>query len=93
MSRYYPGSGVRLTLQFRNLAGALTNPSTVSVQHENPAGNKATLTPVNDGAGEYHVDYTFVTADAEGTGRNEFEVVATGAVVDADKVQVQVVPL
>jgi hypothetical protein len=80
-------------MEFRNLAGVLTNPSTVTVQHENPAGAKDSLTPVNDSDGVYHADYTFVAADAEGTGRNEFEVVATGAVVDADKFRVQVLPL
>lgn len=85
MSRYYPGSGVRITLTCYDITGALTNPTSLVLQHQNPAGDKTEVVLVNDSVGVYHGDYTFVAADAENRGHNEFEATASGAVIDAGK--------
>lgn len=93
MTRYYPGSTIRVTFALANLDGEPADPATLVVQHENPAGVKTTLDPFNPSVGVYYVDYTFVAADAEGSGFNEFEVVGTGAVSVADKKRVKVFAL
>jgi hypothetical protein len=92
MSRYYAGSGVLLTFTCRDTAGTLTTPTTFAVHHQNPAGTKEELSPALQSTGVYTVTYVFVDADAASGpgGLNEFEAVATGAVVDADKIQFRV---
>jgi hypothetical protein len=71
------------------LDGALTDPSSISVEHINPAGTPDTLVPVQLSVGVWYVDYVFLATDVE---TNVFRVVATGAVVDADKLSVRVYP-
>lgn len=58
-NRYILGEPVRLSATF-TVAGVATNPATVTVKVKDPAGVVTTIStaPVNDGTGQYHVDYT-----------------------------------
>jgi hypothetical protein len=84
---YYPGSGIELTFYTHDKAGVLANADTIVVQHQDPSGAKTTLgSPTNTATGTYVVEYTFVEADANKTGINEFEIKTTGAVIAANKI-------
>ena len=52
------GNLPRFTFTFTNLAGVLTNPTTVTVKLCDPNGTISTLTAVNDSTGVYHADAT-----------------------------------
>lgn len=60
------GDRVRIAVEFRNLDGALADPSTVTVKHQDPSGNETSSTSswTKDGTGRYHLD---VDIDESGT--------------------------
>lgn len=62
MTTYAYGSTVRLSMEVRNTAGTLVNPSAITVTIQLPdattAGPFTTPAVVNDGTGLYHYDYT-----------------------------------
>lgn len=80
--RYTPNSLVRLTNEFRNVAGALADPTAVTITITDPSGAVTTPAAVNDSTGVYHVD---VTANVIGVWAYTWA--GTGAVVanDTDK--------
>jgi hypothetical protein len=78
---------VRITLTCKDIDGAIAAPTAITLMHENPAGEKSAVTLSNPSTGVYTGDYTFVAADV---GDNQFEAVATGAVIAADKVTIKV---
>jgi hypothetical protein len=58
----YPnGQGVVLSNTFKNTAGALTDPTTVTLTVRRPDGTVDTPTAVKDSTGTYHADYTSTT--------------------------------
>lgn len=79
MPRYQLGSLVRLTNTFRDVAGALADPTTVTITITNPAGTVTTPTAVKDSTGIYYVD---LTANVAGTWTYVWA--GTGAVVATD---------
>lgn len=57
MNMYTSGSLVRSSAAFVNVAGAPTNPTTVTFKYRAGAGSVTTISgPSNDGAGAYHFD-------------------------------------
>jgi hypothetical protein len=82
MSQINPGDTVRLTAEFRNSAGTLTNPTAVTLRIRPKGGTPVVyvygvgVEVVRDSTGLYHMDYTvpnlgrFVAFDYrwEGTG-------------------------
>jgi hypothetical protein len=84
---YDVGDGVRATVEFRNLAGALANPTSVVAKLKNPAGTVTTLAWSHPSTGLYYVDFTFT---APGTWWLRFE--GTGTVVAAQEFAMRVRP-
>lgn len=78
MTTYLVTTKIRITATFRDLAGTLTNPTTVVCTVKNPAGVLATPIPTNSGTGIYYAD---VTLDADGTWTIEWQ--ATGNLIVA----------
>lgn len=73
---YDVGQQVRLSFTFRNLAGELADPTTVTVKVQDAAGAETSYSDaVHDSTGRYHKDITITTPGggvwyyrAEGTG-------------------------
>jgi hypothetical protein len=61
LGTYDVGDGVRVTTQFKNLAGTLTNPTVVTCQVKDPSGTITTPTPTLSSAGIYYTDITLST--------------------------------
>jgi hypothetical protein len=78
MSVYIVQTQIRVTATFRNLAGALTNPTAVTCTVKKPDGTTATATPASSSTGVYTAD---ITLDAPGTWYVEWQ--GTGAVIAA----------
>lgn len=64
----YPGKGVRIEFTVRDVDGGLVTPGGITINHYNPAFAPTELTEVEDSEGTYHVDYTYVAADATAAG-------------------------
>src|SRR5262249_21901042 len=57
MARYPLGQPVRLSTTVKDLTGALTNPTTLTLTVKRPdASTQAYSSPTNDGTGLYHQD-------------------------------------
>lgn len=85
MDSYDIGDAVRLTGTFRNAAGTLTDPTTVTLKHEDPSGNETSLTyaggtVTKSSTGIYYAD---VTVDESGTWKYKW--IGTGTVAQADE--------
>ena len=66
VNQYGIGARVRIDAEFRDLDGALTDPTTVTVTFWDPADNATTSTSswTKDSVGLYHLD---ITTDEAGT--------------------------
>ena len=88
---YNMGNNIRCSVSFRNLAGALANPTVVTFRYQDPSGNETILTLppdaaiVNDGTGQYHSD---ITIDEEGLWYYRWE--GTGALIAAAEFYFQI---
>lgn len=78
IASYDVGDLIPLTFTFRNPAGTLTNPTTVTLSIRDPAGTTTTPTPVNASTGVYTHDLT-----PNLPGLWEYRIVGTGAVAEA----------
>ena len=81
MNTYHLGTGVRLTGIFTDVAGAVADPTAISLVVRDPSGNEATYTfalgtITRTGVGVYYQD---VTCDERGVWYYEWQ--GTGAVV------------
>lgn len=56
-SEYVLGQVVRMTLE-ASVAGVLTNPTGLTCKVRKPDASIVTLTPTNDGVGDFHADFT-----------------------------------
>ena len=68
---------------FKNAAGVLTDPSTVSSSVRDPAGTITTPTPANDNVGEYSLAISFNLP-----GRWIIKIIGTGAVEATEKTEI-----
>lgn len=50
------GDKVRMSVEFRDLDGALADPDTVTAKSKDPSGNVTTISATKDGTGIYHAD-------------------------------------
>lgn len=77
---YGVGARVRIDAEFRDLDGALTDPTTITVTFWDPSGNATTSTSswTNSSVGVYYLD---LTTDEDGTWYYKW--VGAGAVIAA----------
>jgi uncharacterized protein YfaS (alpha-2-macroglobulin family) len=80
MATHDIGDAVRVTCTFRNEAGALANPTAVTLQVRAPSGTVTTVSNSSTGTGVYS---GVVSPDAEGVWRYRFT--GTGAVAQAQE--------
>lgn len=86
MQAYENGDAVRVSVDFKNASGTLTDPTTVTFKFENPAGTETSYVYgvdgqlVKSGTGEYYVD---ITGNSYGTWLWRF--IGTGTVVQVDE--------
>lgn len=80
MTKFDIGDSVRLTATFTNLAGSLTNPTTVVCTIRRPDGNSSTLSNSTSSTGVYTAD---VTVDQSGEWNYRWS--GTGALVVAEE--------
>lgn len=73
---YDIGALVRLTGTFKDIDGAVTDPTTVTVTVVDPLGTSTDYSPTKDSTGVYHYDLDLTGATA-GTWRYKFQ--GTGA--------------
>ena len=86
---YDIGDAPTVTATFRNIAGDLTNPTTVTAKMVEPDGTQTTLsTPSNTGTGVYTV--TVPTFDQ--SGRHVVKFFGTGAIIAAEETPIDVRP-
>ena len=78
MNQYDVGDLVRISVKFRDLNGALADPTTVTGWYKDPSGNKTTPSVTQDATGSYHMD---IDVDESGVWHYGFK--GTGAVVAA----------
>ena len=92
--RPHVGGTVRISAEFYNAAGVLTDPTTVTFYAKGPSftneesfvfGVDAEV--VKDATGQYHADFTFT-----GAGAHWFRTKGTGTVATAEEVRVKVRP-
>lgn len=79
--QFVVGQTIRLSAEFRNSAGALANPTTVTVHYQK--GNATPVTnaaPTNDSTGKYHID-----VDLDEPGEWKYDWVGTGAVAAVEE--------
>jgi uncharacterized protein YfaS (alpha-2-macroglobulin family) len=84
---YDVGDGVRATVTFRDLDGALANPTDVVAKLKNPAGTVTTIATSHPSTGVYYADFTLTTPGAWWV---RFE--GTGAVIAAQEFPLRVRP-
>jgi len=81
------GDAPTVTATFRNLAGVLTSPSSVTAQHLRPDGTQVTLTPVTAvSAGVHSVVVPTITR----SGQHFVKFFGTGSLVAAEEVSLSV---
>lgn len=87
MAGYVVNQQVRLTGTFRNLAGALADPTAVTVKVQDAAGTEVTYADaVHDSLGVYHKDITITKPASGGGGTWYYRFEGTGAVIAAGEV-------
>jgi len=77
------GDKRRIVANFKDPAGVLTNPTTVTSKVRDPAGIITTPSPVNDGVGIFNLDITFTLP-----GRWIIKIIGEGTVVATEKTEV-----
>lgn len=89
MAKYTVGGEATLTAKFYNKAGALADPTAVTVQIKPPSGATVTYTTasgiVKDSVGVYHYDLALTKAGSWG-----YRFIGTGDVVAADEATLNV---
>lgn len=70
------GSVVRLDVVLTDISGAFVDPGALALKLRDPAGSIATISPVKDSTGHYHVDVALPTA---GTWQWRWEATAPNA--------------
>ncbi len=86
MSIYDIGDAPVATATFRNIAGVLTDPTTVTVKLLSPEGTQTTITPTNPSTGVWSAQVPTFTAP----GIWVVKFFGTGAVVAAEETKMQV---
>ena len=87
MSEFHKGSLPRLSAAFKDAAGTLGDPSTVTVKYQKPDGTEVTkvyvtdVEVVKDSVGNYHID---VSASASGVWVYRWQ--STGPVTAAEAI-------
>ena len=82
MTTYDIGDAPTVTATFRNLSDVLTSPTTVTVQHLQPDGTQAAVTPVTTvSAGVHSVVVPTITR----SGQHVVKFFGTGALVAAEE--------
>lgn len=77
------GDKRRIVATFKDPAGVLTNPTTVTSQVRDPAGTITTPTPANDGPGIFNLDITFDLA-----GRWIIKIIGAGTIVATEETEI-----
>jgi hypothetical protein len=76
---YDIGDAPTVIATFKDVDGTLTDPTTVTATHRDPAGTESAITPTNDSAGVYSAVVPTVTL----AGTHTVKVYGTGALVAA----------
>jgi hypothetical protein len=91
MNLYQVGDLVRISAVFRDIAGALVDPSTVSLKVTKPSGTQNTYTfalsqVIKDSTGNYHYD---ASADAAGLWRYTWSSTGSGQAAENGEFRVE----
>lgn len=77
------GDKRRFNATFKDPAGVLTDPTTVTSEVRDPAGTVTTPSPVTDGTGLWHLDVSFNLA-----GRWVIKIIGAGVVEATEEIEV-----
>lgn len=82
---YDIGDVARLSVEFKDVAGVLTDPTVVTLTVQAPSNVQSTPTPIRDSAGKYHYDLPVTQS-----GVYFYRYVGTGAVSAVEEGQISV---